>query len=134
MLDALAMAQNLTQPPHLRPGISVLGHEDGSTPLLTVAGVIMHVLTTSQVVGRHLPATNTPNFNFQGTLGALAVAQNLIKPHHLRKGISVLGHEDGSTPHLTVAGVIVHVLTTSQLVGMAPTGPKHTQLQLPSDA
>ena len=41
--------QSLTQPPHLRPGISVLGHEDGSTPLLTVAGVIMHVLTTSTI-------------------------------------------------------------------------------------
>ena len=82
----------------------------------------------------HLAARNTPNFNFQVTLGTLAVAQNQTQqPLHLCPDIGALGHEDGSSPHLTVAGVIVNVLTTSHDVGMASTGQKHTQLQLPSD-
>ena len=70
------------------------------------------------------------------TLDALAVAENWTQPPHLCPDImvmGVLGHEDGSTPHLTAAGVIVHVLATSQVVGMASTSHKHTQLQLPSD-
>ena len=79
----------------------------------------------------HVLARNTPNFYFQVTLDALAVAENLAQPPHLSQDMSVLGHEAGSKSHVTVAGVIVHVLTTSHVVGMASTGPNHTQLQHP---
>ena len=82
----------------------------------------------------HRPATNTPNFNLQVTLDALAaVAKNQTQPPHWRPDMSVLGHEDGSTPHLTAAGVILHVLTTSHVVGMA-TSPNHKQLQYTSES
>ena len=73
--------------------MSVLGHEDGSTPHVTVAGVMIHVLTTSHLVGlASTGQSNTPNFNFQVTLGALAVAQSQTQPPHLRpEDMSVLG-------------------------------------------
>ena len=74
----------------------------------------------------HLPAHNTPYTNLQVTLDVQAVAQNHTQPPHLCQNLGVLGHEDGSTPHLTVAGVIAHVLTTSPVVGMASTRPQHT--------
>ena len=38
-----AVAQNQTQPPHCRPDMSVLHHQDGSTPHLTAARVCIHV-------------------------------------------------------------------------------------------
>ena len=85
------------------------------------------------VLAWHLLAVNIPCINLQVTLGALAVAQNQTQPPHLRPGMSVLGHEDGSTLSLTVARVHIHVTTTSHVAGMASTGQQHTQLLLPSN-
>ena len=97
-LGAPAVAPNQTQLPHLRQdmSMSVLGHEDGSTPHLTVAGVIIHVLSTRHGAGR---------------------AFTSWKHIHLCPDMSVLGH--AITPHLTVAGVIIHVLSTSHGAGRA---------------
>ena len=42
-LNRPTVAQNHTQPPHCRPDMSVLRHQDGSTPHLTAARVCIHV-------------------------------------------------------------------------------------------